>query len=1181
MANYPKSGLELELKGLEDKFLKGLEKADKGLDRFDKQMDQVASNSANINAAMEKTSRSMISLGDVIGAVGLYRLTGEFTQFLSAAYAGAAQFEALALGNQQFAASIGTTTDALGVGTKAAALGMIDDAEAIRQANEAIMTGAVGSQAEMEEMARIAVSLGITMGKTAAESIDIFTTALGKGQPRLLYQLGITLDVDKAEQAYAASIGKTAAALTEIDKKEAVRTAALARGRDIMQQQGDISDLQIVKMQRLTTSWDEFGDSLGRFMVAGEQGASILDKLNSVVVTLTEGADAWTYVFDEAIPAIQKHNEEVAQATESANGLVVKNAQLTGSYEELMTVLGGLGLEDTKRLLFENVSGFQEWVRIVNEMSARGYVMADMLREVTQEEFDLGKAAVASAKQQVASIDQVIIGWDKMGGALLAAAAANERNIDITTYGIEVNRWWAASLAGVAGAFGNVDAASKTALDAILKQQKAIDQGWRDSGSALASYILAAQDAKAGLTGGGTGGADAEKTANEDRIQNNIDLKSRLIEIEQERAEKIKWVHDGDHARSAEQNAADLQFWNDHYDRLTSQTILSYTGRNVEIQKKEDEAKAIAAKAAAEEKAAFDARMVDLKTSAALTIMETQGTLTQFTGGMATTAADALEKMKAGVITVTPDMASKLAGVLAGVNTDMATAVDTQVANMGRLKDAQDGVINDSATLAGITTDAVDQVTVPPETTTKIEAISVALNGAMTMFDTLATKAEGNKTIFFESVKKLPDAVDEVDWEDEVGKPIVEGIAKGLTDNTQITNDAMKGLVTQMLAAATSAAGAQSPATEFMPLGEDITAGILAGMESTGEEIDATAQGLMHNLMKNFVGGRGLGSDVRRRVLEQFDDIMEDMVIGGTTTYQEALQGAIGQLIGGMNSTIRAMVQQSLPELWDAMGNLVQQTIISPLERAAQMFSLGGIMGSLASTALALERSGMADSTKRMQELEKALGGYTSQLDTLDKQLADARLRAGLGFGGEDQIAALERQRTDALAKQIADQEELNRLKADAAKLEEKQLALQEAQTKMQFLQQQMSLVKTIQEAGLNPADILGGLKLGLDADLNAVVAAMTAAMNAILQRADSTLGLQHGGAFTVPAGHPRDSFRVGLTSGERVVVSPAGFQAAGANVSVTFGNVTVSNGWDVAILRSQVTQWVSEAVGA
>jgi len=278
---------------------------------------------------------------------------------------------------------------------------------------------------------------------------------------------------------------------------------------------------------------------------------------------------------------------------------------------------------------------------------------------------------------------------------------------------------------------------------------------------------------------------------------------------------------------------------------------------------------------------------------------------------------------------------------------------------------------------------------------------------------------------------------------------------------------------------------------------------------------------------------------------------------------------------------VRAIVEQQLPDLWVAMGDLVQQTIISPLERAAQMFSLGGIMGSLASTALALERSGMADSTKRLQELEKAMSGYTSQLDTLDDQLANARLRAGLGFGGEEQIAALEQQRADALAKQMADQEELNRLKAEAAALEEKQLALQEAQTKLQFLQQQMSLVKAIQDAGLNPADILGGLQLGLDADLNAIVLAMTAAMNAILQQAETTLGLAGGGSFTVPPGYPNDKFRVGLTSGERVVVTPSGFQMAGNSVNVTFGNVSISNGWDVAILRSQVTQWVSEAVGA
>ena len=154
--------------------------------------------------------------------------------------------------------------------------------------------------------------------------------------------------------------------------------------------------------------------------------------------------------------------------------------------------------------------------------------------------------------------------------------------------------------------------------------------------------------------------------------------------------------------------------------------------------------------------------MLDLKTSAALSIMETQGTLTAFTSGMAISATDAMDKIMAGVINLTPAMALQLAGVMAGIDSTVGTTTETQLSNLSRLKDAQDGVINDAATLAGVTSDAVDQVQVPPETVTQIDAMTVALNGAMTMFDTLATKAEGNKTIFFKSIKAMSDAVDEI-----------------------------------------------------------------------------------------------------------------------------------------------------------------------------------------------------------------------------------------------------------------------------------------------------------------------------------------------------------------------------------------------------------------------------------
>ena len=75
-------------------------------------------------------------------------------------------------------------------------------------------------------------------------------------------------------------------------------------------------------------------------------------------------------------------------------------------------------------------------------------------------------------------------------------------------------------------------------------------------------------------------------------------------------------------------------------------------------------------------------------------------------------------------------------------------------------------------------------------------------------------------------------------------------------------------------------------------------------------------------------------------------------------------------------------------------------------------------------------------------------------------------------------------------------------------KEEERIAKLQEQQGNLAFLQEQMKLVSLIKEYGLNPADILGGMKLGLDASLPDLLDAMTAAMQKIVEAANAELGI-------------------------------------------------------------------------
>lgn len=85
-------------------------------------------------------------------------------------------------------------------------------------------------------------------------------------------------------------------------------------------------------------------------------------------------------------------------------------------------------------------------------------------------------------------------------------------------------------------------------------------------------------------------------------------------------------------------------------------------------------------------------------------------------------------------------------------------------------------------------------------------------------------------------------------------------------------------------------------------------------------------------------------------------------------------------------------------------------------------------------------------------------------------------------------------------------QAERNALEKEYAEEQERILRLQQAQADMAFLRQQLDLLDLIAEHGLDAADILGGMTLGLDASIEDVLDAMTSALEAIIEQTEEEL---------------------------------------------------------------------------
>lgn len=201
--------------------------------------------------------------------------------------------------------------DRLGQATNAMAMGFNSSGQAITQsiqqasqytinqmaamqaANQAMLLGVAKSPAEFDKLTRIAVGLGRAMGQDATKSIEDFTVGLGRQSKLILDNLGLMVSVEKANEKYAASVGKSVSQLTDAEKKQAFINEALAQGEAKLASLGDQTLGNAGKMERLTARWADFQVEFGRAVNSMSESTGALDLLNAGLDKLIQGAQGW------------------------------------------------------------------------------------------------------------------------------------------------------------------------------------------------------------------------------------------------------------------------------------------------------------------------------------------------------------------------------------------------------------------------------------------------------------------------------------------------------------------------------------------------------------------------------------------------------------------------------------------------------------------------------------------------------------------------------------------------------------------------------------------------------------------------------------------------------------------------------------------------------------------------
>ncbi|KKL65064.1 hypothetical protein LCGC14_2158720, partial [marine sediment metagenome] len=221
----------------------------------------------------------------------------------------------------------------------------INEMDIMLAANRAALLGIPVD--ELENLMAIARAAATATGESVQKMFNDIVVGIGRASPMILDNLGIVIKIETATAEYAATIGKTAAELTDAEKKQALLNAVLVSGEDIMRKVGEagktVTDVE--RWQQVTAVVAD---------LRAELGQALLPVMNQVFTVLTETLRGWVEQLSElnrltrAVRALEEGsaslNQELIAEKDALNDLLYVEDQLNQAVEDQKTLLFAAGL---------------------------------------------------------------------------------------------------------------------------------------------------------------------------------------------------------------------------------------------------------------------------------------------------------------------------------------------------------------------------------------------------------------------------------------------------------------------------------------------------------------------------------------------------------------------------------------------------------------------------------------------------------------------------------------------------------------------------------------------------------------------------------------------------------------------------------------------------------------------
>jgi hypothetical protein len=302
---------------------------------------------------------------------------------------------------QQLQFQVGSSASDMVANMRYASNNLVSDLDLMKNANKALALGI--KKDDIPALLEVATARAKILGISAGKAFEDITTGVARNSKMILDNLGIVVDLDKANKEYAATIGKTADGLTEAEKKQALLNSTLKESETLIRAMKYADEDMLSSAQKLGVFWENYKKTLGDDIVAMVKFTSEMSGLTGVMTAFN--AKAGDLMFP---PEVKERILNVARAIqENAKQVSVLN----------------LELNDTKKLYSDFTSLFQTPFKGQTGMDSQIADLDLQLQEVKTKKLDINAQdnyGIAAQTEQSKKLDEQTASLEKQREVLVA-----------------------------------------------------------------------------------------------------------------------------------------------------------------------------------------------------------------------------------------------------------------------------------------------------------------------------------------------------------------------------------------------------------------------------------------------------------------------------------------------------------------------------------------------------------------------------------------------------------------------------------------------------------------------------------------------------------------------------------------------------------------------------------------